>query len=568
MSLVAAIANAAVAVYTNTGEVRACMPIDDGFLVGTGGGLVWTDKAGATRRVWTALDGLPATRIDGLALADGVIYVGTEGGVATLGAGNTIVAVHEGAAAREVMMFGGARYVATADGVRKNGATVAFKGGGNKQARARVSSLAIADGALWAGTAGGLYKMRNGTFELVTIESGANEVTSLYGDGKTLWIATTNGLYTREGAKVRGYGGGDLRRVTKVDGAIVAAGLGGGFVTVDRGRLVTYKGAPKIAMVQALTERGGAACAGGLDGLAVRATKTDAWSKVAPVAAIPGNDVSALAADGDTLWVGTFDHGLAKLAKGVWTKVTSAKLDHRINAILVEPRAKTTSRIWVATANGISIIEQSAGGTTVSEITKAEGLPARGVLSLVRMRDGRILAGTMHGAAILADGVRPVAIGLKQNLEVKNVWAVAEDGEGYLWIGATTGVYRGKPDDSGWTRYSVATKHLRDDWVMALAVRDDEVYAGTYKGGVTRFTLGAAVTATQLGDGWINPGGLRFDNGQLLAATMNGLGTSDGREGWASTEVFTTDDTTATAYAAGRLWIATRRGITSVQRSR
>ncbi len=560
MSIVVALASAAIAVYTNTTEVRACMPTSDGFLVGTGGGLVWADRAGATKKVWTKLDGLPATRIDGIAMIDGAIYVGTEHGAAKIVDGKA-EAVPGTASVRDAVTFGGATYWATSDGVRKGARAVAFVGGGNKQARARTSSLAIADGALWAGTAGGLYKLRGDRFELVTIESGANDVTSLLGDGKTLWIATTNGLYTRVGAQVRSYGGGDLRRVTKIDGAIVAAGLGTGLVTVDRGRLVTYKGAPKLAMVQAIAERDGAACAGGLDGLAVRATKSAGWTQVAKTKGIPANDISALAADGDVLWVGSFDHGVAKLHNGAWTKVESGKLDHRVNAILVEPRAKKPSRIWVATANGISIID----GSAVTEITKADGLPARGVLSLALLRDGRVLAGTMHGAAILADGVRPVVIGQKQNLEVKNVWAVAQDSQGYLWIGATNGVFRGAVDDTGWMRYSVATKHLRDDWVMAIAVRDNEVYVGTYKGGLTRFDLGTTPAATQLGDGWINPGGLRWDRKTLYAATMNGLRATDGRDTWASSQVFTVDDTTATARVGELLFIASRRGVVSLR---
>ena len=576
MSALVAIANAAIAVYTNTAEVRACMPIDDGFLVGTGGGLVWTDKAGAPKRVWTALDGLPATRIDGITMVGTDVWVGTERGGNRVTIANDALVLGLGVASmsvRDVVRFGNETYVATDAGVQveqhkgmrvPTQRPVAFKGGANKQARARVSSLAIADGALWAGTAGGLYKLRGGTFELVTVETGANDITSLYGDGKTLWIATTNGLYTREGSTVRGYGGGDLRRVTMVDGAIVAAGFGGGFVTIDRGRLIDYKGAPKIPMAQALTERNGVACAGGLDGFAIRASKTAPWTAVKSASSIPANDVSALAADGDTLWVGTFDHGLARFAKGAWTTVTDKKLDHRINALLVEPRAGQSSRLWVATATGISIVD----GKNITELTKADGLPARGALSLALLRDGRVLAGTMHGAAIIGDNARPIALGLKQNLEVKNVWAVAEDSEGYLWLGATTGVYRGKPDDSAWTRYSVATKSLRDDWVMALVPNGDQMFVGTYKGGVTRMDITpTTVTAVQLGDGWINPGGLRVEGTTLYAATMEGLRTSDlAATTWATSETFTARDTTATARVGARLFIASRRGIVSPPR--
>lgn len=77
-------AHAAV-VFTNTDEVRACLPLAGGdTLAGTAGGLVRVDPAGLPLRVWTASDGLPGTRIDAL-IADGErVWVGTDGGVAEL----------------------------------------------------------------------------------------------------------------------------------------------------------------------------------------------------------------------------------------------------------------------------------------------------------------------------------------------------------------------------------------------------------------------------------------------------------------------------------------------------
>jgi len=57
----------------------------------------------------------------------------------------------------------------------------------------------------------------------------------------------------------------------------------------------------------------------------------------------------------------------------------------------------------------------------------------------------------------------------------------------------------------------VATGDLEDDWVTALAVKDDgaklEVFAGTYSGGVTHLGFEGAKhpRATHLGGGYINP---------------------------------------------------------------
>ncbi len=556
---------AAPTVQTDLAEVRACHPLDGGdFLVGTGGGLARYNARGSLRAVWTAVDGLPGTRIDGISAVGDALWIGTETGAALISLDGTKLSVTRNAetrSVRQVIAFDGALYAATWEGgVRKLGARssteLSWKGGNNPQARARVSSLAVADGALWAGTANGLYRLSKGTFELTSIEAGANEVASLLGDGKTLWIGTTAGLYTREGSFVRGFGGGDVRKVAKVDGAIVAATFGGGLVRVDRGRLIEVARAPEgLAMAQAIAERGGAACAGGLDGLWLRATTAGAWTAATRTPGPPANDISALAVAGDTLWVGTFDHGLARFERGAWTPFESARLDRRINALLVDG-----AKLWVATAAGLSVIE----GDTVHQLAKADGLPARGILSLAKLRDGRILVGTSAGAAIVGSG-RPVSIGNKQGLEAKNVWAVAEAADGWIWLGTTTGLFRGKADDTAWTRYSVATGHLRDDWVMSIATRGRSIWVGTYKGGVTRFDASdAAVTTTSLGDGWINPGGLQFIGDTLFAATMEGVRTGDGATAtWTTLGRMPGKDTTATARIGDHLFVATRRGLVS-----
>jgi len=569
-------AAAAPVVHTDTHEVRACQPLDGGdFLVGTGGGLVRVGGSGAARSVWTAADGLPGTRIDSIALAGDHLWIGTDAGAAEVrldGNALTVLRRAETRSVRDVVRFDGADYVALADGgVRKLGPTgptgptgatgsTEVSIAGTAKARTAVAALAVADGALWAGTAAGLYRLAHGKFERVTLEAGVSaDVTALHAAGKQLWIATTAGLYLRDAvrdAAVQQFAGGDLRRVTRLDGAIVAAGLGTGVVRVDRGRLVALAGIPReLVMAQAIAERGGAACAGGLDGLWLRATATAPWRAAANHAGPPSNDISALALQGDRLWVGTFDQGLAVLDRGAWRRITDRAIDPRINALLVDRQ----QRLWVATAAGISTID----GDRITQLTIRDGLPSRSVLALTELHDGRILVGTTSGAAILGDG-RPIALGAKQNLEAKNVWAVAEDADGWLWLGTTTGLFRGRADDATWTRYSVATGQLRDDWVMALAIRDHSLWVGTYHGGVTRLDDAGsdAPVAVALGDGWINPGGLRWIGDTLYASTMEGLRTGDGAAPtWTTVAGLPGRDTTAAVLAGDTLWIATRRGL-------
>jgi ligand-binding sensor domain-containing protein len=203
-------------------------------------------------------------------------------------------------------------------------------------------------------------------------------------------------------------------------------------------------------------------------------------------------------------------------------------------------------------------------GKDAVRLTRSEGIPSRAVLAIAGLRDGRILVGTSAGAAIV-DGTRATRI-VSKTAELGNVWAVAETADGALWLGTTTGVYRGFEREDTWQRFSLATGHLRDDWVMALVARDDTVWAGTYKGGVTRFDAAGTVTATQLGDGWINPNGLVLDGDRLLASTMDGLLAGDGRTAaWTTTPGLPGKDVTATIRAAGARFVATRRGLAELR---
>src|SRR5690606_124549 len=239
-----------------------------------------------------------------------------------------------GAAMHDVVRHGGALYAATWNGVvklgaRDNGAAVAMKGGA-RGPRARVAALASQGGALWAGTAAGLYVLRGARFEPVAL-AGAHAstgVTSLHADGERLWIATSDGLFVRDARGVRRVGGNELAHVTAVDGAIVVAALGAGLERVDRGRLVALEGAPRgLALAQAVAERDGAACAGGLDGLWLRPRAGAPWVHAPRREGPPSNDVAALAIDAaDRLWVGTFDQGLAVHARGAWRTIAHPDL--------------------------------------------------------------------------------------------------------------------------------------------------------------------------------------------------------------------------------------------------
>jgi len=579
-------------VFTNTDEVRACLPMAGGdTLVGTGGGLVQVDADGLARHVWTASDGLPGTRVDALVADGDRVWVGTDAGIARFTGDITHGVVTR--PVRDLVHWRGAIYLATWDGgVVKLGEDAALPGdplamhGGATALRARVAALAVAGGTLWAGTAAGLYRLHGGELDHV---DGPREVNALVADGDRLWIGAPDGVWLADGHAPKRLGGGDVRHLALAGGAVIAAGTEG-LVTVDHGRVVDLAGAPR-GFAQAIGAAHGAVCTGGLDGLWLRfpGSRTTGWRHAPRAGGPPSSDISAVAADGPRLWVGTFDQGLATYEpdRG-WRRIATPGLDARINAIVVEPRP-AGAHVWIATAEGITVLDP--GGAIVTRLGKNDGLPSRSVLSLARLADGRIVAGTSMGAAFVDGGaVHRVGPRIPGDQGLGNVWAIAE-ASGTLWLGTTTGLYRGPaigwttkdgaddpvallaqpgptaeppgPAPSGrWQRLSVATGQLRDDWVTALAVRGDVLWAGTYHGGIARID---GEVATQLGGGWINPAGLTWDGDRLLAATMDGLLTGDGQtSNWTTTRELPGRDTTGTLRVGRTLWVATRRGLAAI----
>jgi len=508
-------------VATHVGEARACLPLEHGALVGTDGGLVELADDGSILHVRTALDGLPGTRIDSISQLGDATWIGTDAGGSD---GKTTFASRS---VRGFAKLGATTYAATWDGGVidvATGAMLPYRAVAKQQRQ--VSSVAVINGVLYAGTAAGLYKLVRGALERVD----ATPVTVLLADGGDLWVASPGEV--RGPQRVQST---DPRALARIGDAIVIADAVDGLRVIDRGRTRAFDGPRGGA--QAIASAHGAICAGMLTGVQLHRT---AWVGAAHRDGPPSNDISALAVAGDKLYVGTFDQGLA-VFDGAWRTFRAPELDHRINAITVV--GDTT---YIGTAEGLAIVH----GSDVRRLTKRDGLPGRGVLAVGVAHDG-VIVGTSQGAVLLGDG-HPQRLGPKGEA-IGNVWAVAEDAHGNLLLGTTTGLYRGRDDT--WRRFAGITGALANDWVTALALRGDTVYIGTYNGGVTSLV---GDKPTHLADGWVNPGGLAFVGDVLYAATQDGLRVVVGS---GVVPRAPGKDVTAVVARGGTLVVGTRRGI-------
>ncbi len=526
-------------VHTALGDVAACLPIhsDGRTLAATGGGLVLVGSDGVTQAVWTALDGLPGTRLHAIVASGDGFFVGGEDGLA-------LVRVVDGALrvvrrfvskpVRAIAVHEGSTFVATwGGGVMRllSGGLEPISGPPSLQA----TSLAVHGGALYVGAVSGLYRLVAGELERANVALPAKLVWSLASDGKQLWIGTVAGLVALPAARSRGVE--DTRALLVSDGELLVGSYGG------QNRVGTH--------VNGLGRAAGVTCVAAEDGLFVRRDHAD-WRR-AELGGLPSNDVVAMATVKGELWVGTFDHGLAYRRGGAWHTVDS--VERRINAMVVDRQ----QMLWIATARGLCKLDPATGA--MHRFTAADGLPSNDVHAVTALDHG-VAAGTAHGLVILEDD-RLSTLNGKQGLEGDAVWAVAASSN-MLWIGTSRGLFRWDVLRHKMRRYAIATGHLDEDWVTAIAVAGDDVWVGTYSRGVTHLSADShakkGYRAESLQGGPVNTAGLGLDAHGLWAATMNGLRRYQAGS-WTDVVATPGKDVTAIATVSDGLWIASRRGI-------
>lgn len=561
------------------GDLRTCLPLPGGrTAVGGDGGLVLLDAAGTRLgHALTARTGLPDTRVLSLALVGRTLFVGTEAGVAALPLGGPpgqpLRAVRS-AAVRAILSHGGELLLGTFDGVRRLTASgvlaeVPFLEAAPAEleaARRRVTALARFQGTIVVGTGAGLYRLEGkpGAEGLRRLEAAlpSEQVFALHAraDGALL-VGTLLGLAAL-GARppLLPTPSPDLRAIAGDRERLYLGSFGEGLFAGPAGgrRLVVSEPSQARHLTALSLAEDGAGCLAAREGLWLRASGArPAWRRV-ELGGLPSHDLSALAAGGGTLWLGTFDRGLFRLEARTGALTAFPGIEPQVNALAVEAGAGTRT-VWVGTSRGLYALH----GTAVRRLGRGAGLPSEDIHALALTRRG-LLVGTGRGAALLRDGKVVEVVGRKRGLVISAVWAVAETDDGSLWLGTSKGVFRGR-FRGAWRRLSVASGHLTDDWVTALAARGGSVWVGSYSGGVTRLDpSGPTLTATVLDrESWVNFAGLSLVDGNLLVATMDGLRRCPLASGacQALGAALPGRDVTAAAKDGETLWVATRRGL-------
>ncbi len=435
------------------------------------------------------------------------------------------------------------------------------------------------DGYLWIGAEAGLIRFDGFSFRL--IDSGSGPLSGVLGlasdDAGDLWVRLVGPTLLR-------YRGGVF------ENAMSTLGMPYSNVTVicrgnDGGLLV------------ARLENGA---------LSYHAGKFQTLAAATPLARSP---VIAMAqtTDGD-LWMGTRDAGLFRVRGDQVSAVSDGLPDSKVNCLL--PAAE--GKLWVGTDRGIAVWD----GARLTTPAMPDALRQPRALAMAGDRDGNVWVGTNSRGLLRlnAQGVASLADAAGEPNEA--VTALFEDREGSIWIGSAGGIERlrdsvfvtysaaqGLPSDSNgplyvdgegrtwfapidgglyWMRNGqigrVTQAGLDSDVVYSLDGRQDELWVGRQRGGLTRLRLGAgsfeAATYTRAEGLAQNSVYAVHENrdGTVWAGTLSG-GVSSFHNGRFTTYTAANGLSSNTVAAIlegadGTMWFATPNGLSALSGNR
>ncbi len=228
--------------------------------------------------------------------------------------------------------------------------------------------------------------------------------------------------------------------------------------------------------------------------------------------------VTAFATDEDSVWVGTFGHGLQRFFHRPDTPPqlidhTHPELplaDDRVMALLRDRHGT----MWAGTmTGGLHRFDPDTGKMTIyrHDPDDSNSLSSNGVMSLLEDRSGQIVIGTYDGGVTRLDPVSGRMRHYDHNpadpdtLSSSRATSVVEDRQGMLWVATDAGLNLLDPDSGTVTRFSHRPgdpASLSVDSLYALHVdAGGRIWVGTAGGGLDR-VVGSA----------LDPDTIRFEN--------------------------------------------------------
>jgi len=218
------------------------------------------------------------------------------------------------------------------------------------------------------------------------------------------------------------------------------------------------------------------------EGLLRYSFKNEKWRRYDHRDGLPDDEITALAVDGELIWVGT-ERGPGLLDPKADTGAAAISLaTPTIGSNWVYCFARAYGYIWAGTAIGLYRINQREGDW--SRITTPDGLLLGHVRGLVVRPEGIWCA--TDGGIVLLDSLLEAKQVFRADVDIPggDLYALAVDGSN-VWASSRGGVWRYMRSKSIWRHYG-NEDGLLDNFVYAIELDGDYVWFATDHG-VSRF---------------------------------------------------------------------------------
>ena len=520
------------------------LAVDSRYLwVGTDRGLSRYNKKQGRWSNFTVKDGLAHNHVLSIALDDLQVWIGTRDGVSRYAIDTntwTRYMPRDGLAGREVSCTAvDSRFIwfGTPNGLSR------YDKETNSWARKReedglagdvVKQIVIDNDYLWVGTESGVsrYDKLTDSWNNYDKDSGLidNSVTAIAADEDSVWFGTENkGLsrYDQRNSEfVRTYTKRDRLTSDQIN-ALAVDGTSLWLGTADSGAQ-RY-----ILSVNTWREY---------------TAETGSDFSESSARELPSNHITAIAADGNVVWFGTYEHGLVRydLRHETWRTYNEIKAlsDNDVKDIFV-----TDESVWVATRSGLNqatYLESTEDSTVLNwrTLSKADGLADNYITAVVEV-EADLWVGTPHGLGVRHGGEdKWTFFTAKDGLADDFVTCVAWEPANYFNAkaqGRKDAKITGKSRQVGDPRYagreSEKTREQgRSDAGFSHFTSPVPIHRGSSQSGISRLWIGTRAGLStyepQNGkwnthpselqiSGWIND--IKLDNDFVWIATTDGL---------------------------------------------
>lgn len=536
--------------------IRALRPGRNGSLwLGTSRGGVSQYREGRWRTITTA-EGLAQDEVmDLLEDREGRLWVATESAGVTRVGDDGAVQYRSGDGLPGEVMYAlaedrsGTIWAATAEGLaRFDGERFIALGVESGLPPGQTFSLETGrDDELFVGTEVGVYVRRGARFEPLAPDLPRDNVFRLLLDGAgVLWVGTVNGglyRYSERGVEqltsLRGLPNNRVSALFEDYEGSLWIGTNAGLMRLRNAPFTTFTtehGLPDDYVRSVIADPEGQVWVGTSRGLGRhRGGRFEALTRED---GLPGDSILSLANGRDgSLWIGTYSNGVVRWKGGV-REILGAEsqlVGNQVRALL-EARDGV---LWIGTTRGLSRYD----GSSLHNLTVADGLPRDFIISLHEARDGRILVGTANGLAEVRDG-RTRAISLAAMDDAQDVFGFLEADDDTFWLATDRGIVRmrgdelrlvgrrqGMPVD---TVFQIVEDFDRNFWltsnrgILRVARDDVEAVADGRRSQAAFSVYGESDgLASAQNNGGSGPVAWRTPDGKLWFGTAKGLATVD-----------------------------------------